>query len=1093
MKFILIFIICSAPAIIRAQDYPEMMMNRSNLFETVKKFDEQWRGKTYERGRGWKQFKRWEAFWSPRLFPTGNFADPAIVYREAEKYFEKRPHAKNALGNWTNLGPFDTPQGGGNGRLNFISFHPASQNYIWVGAAAGGLWKSLNSGTGWSTSTDLFGALGMSDMVIDPTDNNIMYLATGDVDASDTYSTGVLKSTDAGQTWSTTGLDWTVQQNFVISKLAISPADHLVVYVAAQNGFYRSTDGAFSWQKLKTGNFRDIEIKPGDPNTLYLASQTGVFKSTNGGTTFATLNTGIDQSSVNRLTIAVTPANPDYLYILACGLDYGYLGLWLSENSGTSFTLKSDSPNLLTWSSSGNGSGGQGWYDLALAVSPSNAGTVFVGGVNVWKTTNKGSSWNCVAHWSGQGGLPLVHADIHDIKFSPFNSQTLYACTDGGLFRSTNNGTSWTDLSSGLAITQIYRIGIDPSDETKFLAGNQDNGTNRYFNGTWEQVLGGDGMDCITRGNTMYGSLYYGAFYKSTNGGNNFNQMNITSTEEGAWVSPIVVDPSATQTLFAGLNNIWKSTNSGSTWQKISDFAVSDGDKVDHITVAPSDHNYIYISKASAIYVTTNGGAGNVWNNITGTLPPLAITSITVDPLNVQRVWVTMSGYSAGSKVYYSSDSGNSWNNVSGSLPNIPVNSSVYQNNSSDAIYIGTDMGVFYINAELQDWIPYNGGMPNVIVNDLEIVYTSGKLRAATYGRGVWETPLFDFAAKPPLVDFVQDRTTGCKGSSVQFTDSTMFDPISWYWEFEGGNPSTSSLQNPTVVYYNTGAFDVRLTVTNANGQGETLKSDLINIHSSSAPMAEDFEQMQSSLSRFRLVTNEKSNVFVSTGDPVNVTHFLVLEGGSAYIDFATPDATTAFSINPSYFSSASLCVDAVTMPTVMLQFDYKLQYEASNNYTNFRVMVNGNQVAGVFQPSGATTQWMYAGIDLTAYAGTEFELSFEGNNRSTFNHILQNRGNSTLIDNINISEISDIGYVGLTEDFNISPNPAESGFYVSMQKEQDCNSFSVTNTLGQRQQLKISPDGSRLVIDCKDWPAGIYYFQAISNSRKVVRKVIKL
>lgn len=1093
MKFILFLIVCSMSFSLLAQDYPEMMRDRANLFDTKNKFNEIWKGKSYERGKGWKQFKRWEAFWTPRLYPSGNFTDPSIVYKEALKYNASYSHEKNALGSWTNLGPFSTPQGGGNGRLNFISFHPTAQNNIWVGAGGGGLWKSTNSGTGWSTNTDLLGALGMADCIVDPVDNNIMYLATGDADASDTYSVGVMKSTDAGLTWNTTGLDWSVQQNFMVSKLAISTLNHNVIYAAAQNGFFRSTDGAFSWQKLKTGNFRDMELKPDDPNTIYLASQTGVFKSTNGGTTFVTMNTGITTASVNRIAIAVTPANPQFLYILASATDYSFLGLWFTEDAGITFSQKSSSPNLLTWDASGNGSGGQGWYDLALAVSPSNANTVFVGGINIWRSTNKGSSWSCVAHWYGQNGLPTVHADIHDLRFSPFNSQTIYACTDGGLFRSTNNGTAWSDLSSGLAITQIYRIGVDPSDNTKLLAGNQDNGTNRYLNGVWKQVLGGDGMDCITRGNTMFGSLYYGDFSKSTNGGNNFSSITVTSTETGAWVTPIVVDPTNSQTFYVGYNNIWKSTNTGSSWQKISDFIVSDAEKVDVIAVAPSNHNYIYMSKLSAIYVTTNGGSGNLWTNITGSLPTLSITSITVDPLNAQRVWITMSGYSAGSKVFYSSDNGVNWTNVSGSLPNIPANSSVYQNNTDDAIYIGTDMGVFYKNAALPDWIPYNGGMPNVIVNDLEIVYTTNMLRAATYGRGVWETPLFDFANRLPLVDFVSDRTMACKGATIQFTDSTMFMPISWLWEFEGGIPATSNLQNPSVTYNNSGSFNVKLTATNANGQAETLKSGLINVHSTSAPLTEDFEQMQTSLSRFSLVKNEKSNAFVSTGDPLNTTHFLVLEGGSSYIDYAAPSIETAFVSNPTYFSGASLCIDALMLPTVMLQFDYKQQYESSNSYSNFRVTANGIQIAGVFQPSGASTQWQTLNIDLSSYAGSEFELSFESNNRSTFNHILQNRGNATLIDNINISEINSVTNSLLDNIISIYPNPTEKDFSITTKILQKISKIKVLNSFGATVDFEYLQNNQNTTIDCSTWPSGIYFIQVVFSNNSFVKRLIKL
>lgn len=1098
MRLISTFFLSFFFSIVIAQDYSVLMERHSNIYDIKKEFNLQWKGKAYERGKGWKQFKRWEAFWEPRLAPSGNFTDPSLTYNEITNYISSHKQAKSVVGSWTSIGPSVIPQGGGAGRLNFITFHPSSATSIWVGAAAGGLWKSTNTGSGWSTNTDLLATLGMADMVIDPVDNNIMYLATGDVDASDTYSVGVLKSTDAGQTWNTTGLNWTVQQNFIVCKIVISPANHNILFAATENGLYKTIDGAFSWQKISNGNFKDIKFKPGDPNIIYVASTNNLFKSTNGGLTFSNANVGFTSTSIQRISIAVTLANPEYLYVLAVNNgDYSFAGLYLSENSGVSFTLKSSTPNILTWDASGNGSGGQGWYDLALAASPTNASIIFVGGINVWKSSNKGTSWNCVGHWYGQNGIPYVHADIHDIKFSPYNASTVYASTDGGLFRSTNNGSTWADLSSGLAITQIYRIGVDPNDNTKFLAGNQDNGTNRYLNGVWKQVLGGDGMDCITRGNTMFGSLYYGDISRSTDGGNNFSVISsqITSSESGAWVTPIVMHPTSIQTVYAGYNNVWKSTNNGSNWSKISNFqVVADGDKINVLSIAPSDANFIYFSKNTAIYRTTTGGAGNSWGIINGSLPSLNITSITIDPVNPNRVWVTLSGYSAGLKVFHSSDGGTVWTNVSGTLPNVPVNCSVYQNGTSDALYIGTDMGVFYKNNDMSDWILFNGGLPFVIVNDLEIVYSTNLLRAATYGRGAWETPLFDYANRLPLVNFIANKTAGCKGTTISFTDSTLFNPISWQWEFTGGTPSVSTDQNPVILYDTPGVYPVKLTASNTNGQSNTLKNNYISIRTNSVPFTEDFEQSSISYNRFSIVKNIKSDVFISATDLINLTHFMVLSGSIGYIDYSAPTAGNAFSINPNYFSSISLCIDASNVQALMLQFDFKQLYEIQNVYTNFRVTVNGVQIAGIFQPTGATTAWHTEYIDLNSFAGTELEIAFEANNRSIYNHLLQDRGNATLIDNINITEINSISENNAnSENIIISPNPSTGDFSIISVTPFKNAEVKIVNSLGKITHISSHKDNKMFTVDSSKWKAGIYYVFISEKNKTIVRKFVKL
>ena len=568
------FIILSSYMVLFSQDYVEMMQNRENIYKTKKKFEEYWKGKKIEKGKGWKQFKRWENFWTPRLYPSGDFQNPSIVYEEIMK-LEKKHDAKSVLGNWTIVGPQVVPQGGGAGRLNSVNFQTGQPNTLWVGAAAGGIWKSTNGGTSWTTNTDKLTALGMSNIAVNPQNTNIMYAATGDVDASDTYGVGVLKSTDGGQNWETTGLNWNITQAAIVNKVLIHPANTNVILAATNNGLYRSEDAAYTWVKLKSGNFYDMEFKPGDPSVVYVVSNTKLYKSVDGGVVFNLAGSGLPSTGIGRCAIAVTPGNSNYIYLLASNAnDYSFYGLYLSEDAGATFTLQADYPNLFTWSSDGDGSGGQGWYDIALAVSPADPDIVLVGGVNIWRSLDKGISWDCVAHWYGEGGLPYVHADIHALEFSPFNSNIVFAATDGGLFKSTNEGNTWTDISSGLAITQIYKIGMDPNDGTKFLGGNQDNGTNRFMNGQWKQVLGGDGMECITSGNTMYGSLYYGALYRSNNNGDNFSEISysITSSEEGAWVTPFCLSPTSNTTLYAGYINVWKSTNSGNSWQKISDF-----------------------------------------------------------------------------------------------------------------------------------------------------------------------------------------------------------------------------------------------------------------------------------------------------------------------------------------------------------------------------------------------------------------------------------------------------------------------------------------------------------------------------------------
>jgi photosystem II stability/assembly factor-like uncharacterized protein len=401
----------------------------------------------------------------------------------------------------------------------------------------------------------------------------------------------------------------------------------------------------------------------------------------------------------------------------------------------------SSSPNILGGAPDGSGTGGQAWYDLSIAVSPSNANEVYVGGINIWKSTNGGSTWTLNAYWYyPEPAYPYVHADIHSLDF--FGS-TLWAGSDGGIFKTTNGGSTWTDLSAGLQTTQFYRIGGYPARHDLVYGGSQDNGTNRYDAGSWTHVLGADGMECLvdySNANIVYACIQNGGLRKSTNGGNNFSSIVNNISEAGAWVTPYVIHPTTPQTLFAGFVNVWKTVNSGSSWSTISSFS---GSNLRSLAIAQSNSNYLYAATYTTIYKTTNGGTS--WTNISTGLPTgsAAITYIAVSNTDPNKVWVTFSGYSSGNKVFASTDGGNSWTNYSGTLPNLPANCIVYETGSSnDAVYVGTDVGVYYRNSTLSDWQPFNTGLPNVIVDEMEIHAGTKKVRAGTYGRGLWESPL---------------------------------------------------------------------------------------------------------------------------------------------------------------------------------------------------------------------------------------------------------------------------------------------------------------------------------------------------------------
>jgi hypothetical protein len=751
----------------------------NNFYAVQKAFNDYWKDKTPSKGIGYKQFRRWEWYWEQRVNANGSFPPNDIVVKEWSKYLDQQvdsPQTPGSTGNWTPKGP-NSSEGGyaGIGRINCIAFHPTNFNTFWVGTPAGGLWKTTNFGSTWTTVTDNMPVLGVSDIAINPTNPNIMYIATGDGDGGslsgctgspegDTKSIGVLKSIDGGQTWNQTGMNWSVTEAKLIRRLIINPSDPNTLYAAASDGIWKTTNSGTTWTNIFLSNpvtyFMDIEFKPGDPNTIYASTYTlygnaEIKISYDGGTTWYTTSLVDD---IIRIDLAVSASFPNLIEGICANTNGAFAG-WVessdSFNNYSWYAAELGTGNLLSGSYplTTNTTTGQGSYDLAYAINPTNSNERYLGGIVTYKTTDGwNSNLNLANFWAGapngNPGVPIVHADKHFLTFHPLNPAYLFECNDGGLYWTNNGGTTWNDISNGLQISQIYRIGNSVSDAQDIICGLQDNGSKEYYSGTWYDVTGGDGMECAidpANGYIMYASYVNGTLYRTMDGWG--SKITISNNlpggqQPGAWVTPYILDPNNPQTIYAGYNDVYKSTNRGDSWTQISS-GITQGYSLRSLAVAPSNSQYIYAAKFSAIYKTINGGGS--WIDITTGLPPYParISYIAVSPTDPNTVFVSMSGYVFGNKVFKSTNGGSSWSNISGSLPDLPVNCIVYQTGSNEGLYIGTDVGVYYKNAAMSDWIYFSTGLPNVVVTELEIHYGSGKLRAATFGRGLWESDLW--------------------------------------------------------------------------------------------------------------------------------------------------------------------------------------------------------------------------------------------------------------------------------------------------------------------------------------------------------------
>ncbi len=824
--YLLIFSIISQNFNLNAQNWSKLDTNNSkNFYDIQKVFNEYWQGKEYRKGNGWKQFKRWEEFWEKRVYPSGEFPN-TINLLNAYEDFLRNEHKGNQFlkqnEEWKEAGPISIPvnklsyQSTGLGRINVLRIHPQNDNVLWVGSSSGGAWKSTNKGQSWQLAkfTDVL-SLGVSDIAIAPTKPEVMYIATGDKNGSfmsNSFSIGILKSTNSGETWSLVSQPYTTTDYVLAARILINPTNHNLVYFSSSRGIFRTKDGGKNWENVYQAYslVYDMEFRPDNPEVIYASSNGKILRSTNGGDTWSQIFTF---SGASRIELAVSIADPNYVYAVGAKNSSGaFAGVVKSTDGGNTFSYVSTTPNILSIDVNGNEATGQGTYDLDIVVSPKDKDLVFVGGIHTWKSIDGAKTWKLLNHWTGSYSLPYVHADQHNLIINPNNSE-LYNTNDGGVYITSDNGVKWKDISNGLAVTQFYKINVSPANNEMIIGGTQDNGTLLFKGGFWAQVNGGDGMDCAIDpidDKYVYSTTQYGNLYRSTTGGYGFTRVvgpDLFQNEQANWVTPVALNPINPASIYIGYKNVYKSTNRGNTWIKLTNLTSA---PIRQLKISEKDTNVIYISINASLYKSVDGGATfttiKTFTNM--------ISGLVCDPTNENRVFVALSGYNAKEKVY--EILGNQAKNITYNLPNISFSAIEIQKNTSGRLFIGSDIGVFLKNDDFSNkWETYSENLPPTVVNDLKINYSTGKLYAGTFGRGAWETKLFDCNIEKPKIKVI-GNTEFCTGDSVRL------EAVSKYKQFRWSTGDTTK----SVVITTTGIYFVSVK----DEKGCTEKSESIQV-----------------------------------------------------------------------------------------------------------------------------------------------------------------------------------------------------------------------------------------------------------------------
>jgi photosystem II stability/assembly factor-like uncharacterized protein len=671
-----------------------------------------------------------------------------------------RGNLASSLSQWESIGPSNI-----GGRVLSIAVHPVNTSTVFAGSASGGLWKTTTGGTGagaWSFIDTGFPVLSVSALAIDPLHPDTMYLGTGEISryvrpligvvgARSSYGLGILRSTDGGSTWDTTGLSWSFAAVTAIQKIIINPLNTSTIFAATSEGVYKSTDAGGSWT-LSNPVLMAMDVVISSSDTTILISShgnlnsspnPGLYMSFDAGGSWSKIDGGLPASNFGRTALAISPSNPSYVYAgISNGATSTAIGLYRSTNGGGNW-------NLMTTT---NYVGSQGWYNNALAVHPTDPFTIYAAGFDAHKSADGGATLPAVS--SG-----IVHVDHHAIAFDPSDPNIVYLGTDGGMFRTTDGGTTFKDLNNGFVTTQFYPgFASARDDSTIALGGLQDNGTLRYSGSqAWLAVLGGDGGWCAidpTNSSTMYAESQYGRIARSFGGGFSPATSGLPGNQsEWNFIPPFVVAPSNPNVLYAGARNVYKTTNQGSSWAPADGNPTLNGTTISCIAVSRTSEDTLLAGTGTGsfgatplfeVFSSTDGGGH--WVNVTGSLPDRYPTDLEFDPRDSRVAYVTYSGYGTP-HLFRTSDLGATWTDISSSLPDMPHQCIAVDPVYSNYLYAGNDLGVYRSDDTGQTWTEYGEGMPEAMILDLVVSESNDALRAATFGNGIYQRHLPRFSA----------------------------------------------------------------------------------------------------------------------------------------------------------------------------------------------------------------------------------------------------------------------------------------------------------------------------------------------------------
>lgn len=759
----------------------------------------------------YSQFIRWQLFWRDRVYNGDTLMNGRFtLYGKAIKeYLENRDKYDRPapIGScWNLLGPTNYPSWQQNGLISCVyvdTITDTTMKTIYIGTSSSGIWKTTDGGSTWKNMTDDSWLIvnGITDITGDPSNGNIIYASSGgDFMGRQGYGTGVIKSTDGGQTWQQLNpFVYDPNKMQTVFRFLVDPFNSNRMYTLSDRFLIRTLDNWSSWDTILRVSppaskiirrLRDIEMKSNDSSTLYVATDcfwpdwqntnlSQIWKITNATNSDTTLigkipltfllpfpNIG-DTIRTKRFELAVSRADPDAVFAACHPQDTGNLvTVWKSYDNGSTWNLKKNFYAPFT-----------DYHRLHMVISPTDTGIVYISGLGMAK----------IVHWQEPVfygyNFNDYHVDTRDVKIlkgsAPSNSgneDILFVGNDGGISKTKDGNSSWTNLNgNGLTITQFWRIGGSQNHPEIVGCGAQDNAFFKCDNGSWSHSDWGsdiwDGGECLVdfeNPEVLFISRWgcgeeSAGVNKSTNGGNSWKQKLENNFLSGNYfLIPIAMNPQNSRSVFAAGHDVAKSTDGGENWNLIeAPSNVESGAASTVLCLSKSDTNSFFLGYPGPLYLYTNPVKllkrnTNDWTDLTQNIndsfnnifDKYSITGIDVSTTD-DSIWVSFGGFqqyppSLFPRLIFSPDTGSIWYDFSQGLPDMPINCVKYWTGEGGGVFAGTDVGVFYRSFSDTAFVPFNNLLPICIVTDLEIFEndTLRKLRAATFGRGLYETDL---------------------------------------------------------------------------------------------------------------------------------------------------------------------------------------------------------------------------------------------------------------------------------------------------------------------------------------------------------------